>query len=148
MQAGRIVGEIYDALLEQYDNVHVEHVDHVELATPPQSSTRSTCSTRINESCLAALNRLCVRLVFCLYAEDADIFPKDCFRRLLEATPAPFLRERLLRLFQTLDTPTDKRNPYLDAELCAFPYTNGGLFHNAAESDLARNHANHLWSAL
>ncbi len=136
VQAGRIVGEIYDALLEQYDNVHVEHVDHVELATPPQSSTRSTCSTRINESCLAALNRLCVRLVFCLYAEDAGIFPKDCFRRLIEATPAPFLRERLIRLFQTLDTPTDKRNPYLDAELCAFPYTNGGLFHNAAESDI------------
>ena len=110
VQAGRIVGEIYDALLKQYGDGNADH--------------------------LAALNRLCVRLVFCLYAEDADIFPKDCFRRLIEATPAPFLRERLIRLFQTLDTPTDKRNPYLDAELCAFPYTNGGLFHNAAESDI------------
>ena len=110
VQAGRIVGEIYDALLKQYGDDNADH--------------------------LAALNRLCVRLVFCLYAEDAGIFPKDCFRRLMEATPAPFLRERLIRLFQTLDTPTDKRNPYLDAELCAFPYTNGGLFHNAAESDI------------
>ena len=110
VQAGRIVGEIYDALLKQYGDANSDH--------------------------LAALNRLCVRLVFCLYAEDADIFPKDCFRRLLENTPSLFLRERLIRLFQTLDTPTDKRNPYLDAELCAFPYTNGGLFHNAAESDI------------
>ena len=110
VQAGRIVGEIYDALLKQYGDGTSDH--------------------------LAALNRLCVRLVFCLYAEDADIFPKDCFRHLLENTPSQFLRERLLRLFQTLDTPTDKRNPYLDAELCAFPYTNGGLFHNAVESDI------------
>ena len=110
VQAGRIVGDIYDALLKQYGDGNADH--------------------------LAALNRLCVRLVFCLYAEDADIFPKDCFRRLMENTPSLFLRERLIRLFQTLDTPTDKRNPYLDAELCAFPYTNGGLFHNAAESDI------------
>ena len=46
----------------------------------------------------------------------------------METTPAPFLRERLIRLFQTLDTPRDKRNPYLEPELCAFPNTNGGLF--------------------
>ena len=110
VQAGRIVGEIYDALLKQYGDDNADH--------------------------LAALNRLCVRLVFCLYAEDADIFPKDCFRRLLEATPAPFLRKRLIDLFQTLDTPPDKRNVYLEPELCAFPYTNGGLFRNAAESDI------------
>ena len=66
--------------------------------------------------------------MFCLYAEDAEIFPKDCFRRLLEATPAPFLRERLKKLFEILDTPLDKRDVYLEPELCAFPYTNGGLF--------------------
>ncbi len=110
VQAGRIVGEIYDALLKQYGEGSADH--------------------------LAALNRLCVRLVFCLYAEDADIFPKDCFRRLLEDTPAPFLRKRLIDLFQTLDTPLAKRNTYLEPDLCAFPYTNGGLFRNAAESDV------------
>ena len=139
VQAGRIVGEIYDTLLGQYDNGRVERAEHVESASSSQTSTRSTCSTRLNESCLAALNRLCVRLVFCLYAEDADIFPKDCFRRLMEDTPAPFLRERLIRLFQTLDTPTDKRNPYLDAELCAFPYTNGGLFKFCQCENVASN---------
>ncbi len=110
VQAGRIVGKIYDALLKQYGDGNADH--------------------------LAALNRLCVRLVFCLYAEDADIFPKDCFRRFMENTPALFLRKRLIDLFQTLDTPPEKRNPYLEPELCAFPYTNGGLFRNAAESDI------------
>ena len=110
VQAGRIVGEIYDALLKQYGDDSAEH--------------------------LAALNRLCVRLVFCLYAEDADIFTKDCFRRLIEASDARRLRNDLQRLFQTLDTPLDKRNVYLEPELCAFPYTNGGLFRNAAESDI------------
>ena len=125
IKAGRIVGELYKALLKRYQDFRLQTYDD---RSPDVRSPKAEV--------LAALNRLCVRLVFCLYAEDADIFPKDCFRRLLEATPAPFLRERLLRLFQTLDTPTDKRNPYLDAELCAFPYTNGGLFHNAAESDI------------
>ena len=142
VQAGRIVGEIYDALLKQYDEGSLLSLRGdsesrrlgEDSKTPPSLQNSKTPSSESNY--LAALNRLCVRLVFCLYAEDADIFPKDCFRRLLENTPSLFLRERLIRLFQTLDTPTDKRNPYLDAELCAFPYTNGGLFHNAAESDI------------
>ena len=110
VQAGRIVGEIYDALLKQYGDANSDH--------------------------LAALNRLCVRLVFCLYAEDADIFPKDCFRRIVEASDARRLRNDIQRLFQILDTPRDKRNAYLEPELCVFPYTNGGLFRNAAESDI------------
>ena len=113
VQAGRIVGEIYDALLKQYGNE--------------------------DASALAALNRLCVRLVFCLYAEDADIFPKDCFKRLVEATPAQFLRERLKKLFEVLDTPSDRREPYLEPELCAFPYTNGGLFRTGGPRFVAAN---------
>ena len=116
VQAGRIVGEIYDALLKQYDVSHAE------------SQRGREFGEKVSEVKLAALNRLCVRLVFCLYAEDADIFPKDCFKRLVEATPAPFLRERLIRLFQVLDTPLDSRDIYLEPELCVFPYTNGGLF--------------------
>ena len=85
---------------------------------------------------LAALNRLCVRLVFCLYAEDAGIFPKDSLRRLIEAAPLQYLRGQLLRLFQTLDTPIGKRDPYLEHELAIFPYTNGGLFRNASVSGI------------
>ena len=110
VQAGRIVGKFYDALLKQYG-----------------SETPET---------LAALNRLCVRLVFCLYAEDADIFPKDAFRNLVKATPIGFLRRQLLRLFQTLDTPEEKRDRFLEAELAVFPYTNGGLFRGASESEI------------
>ena len=110
VQAGRIVGKLYDALLKQYG-----------------SQTPET---------LAALNRLCVRLVFCLYAEDADIFPKNAFRNLVKATPVDFLRRQLLRLFQTLDTPPDKRDRFLEAELAVFPYTNGGLFRGASESEI------------
>ena len=119
VQAGRIVGEIYDALLKQYE-----------------SGTNAADGAKSTGEHLAALNRLCVRLVFCLYAEDADIFPKDCFKRLVDASDARRLRIDLQRLFQTLDTPTDKRDPYLEPELCAFPYTNGGLFRNAAANDI------------
>ena len=46
----------------------------------------------------------------------------------MENTPAPFLRERLKKLFEILDTPLNKRDVYLEPELCVFPYTNGGLF--------------------
>ena len=126
VQAGRIVGEIYDALLKQMESVKCKMVNEGEPRRDT-STLHFTLST-LHSSDLAALNRLCVRLVFCLYAEDADIFPKDCFRRLTEATPAPFLRERLKKLFEILDTPPDKRDPYLEPELCVFPYTNGGLF--------------------
>ena len=143
VQAGRIVGEIYDALLKQYNVGSLLSLrgdsetrsSGEDSKIPPSLQNSKTPSSESNY--LAALNRLCVRLVFCLYAEDAEIFPKDCFRRLMENTPAPFLRERLIRLFQVLDTPPDKRNPYLEPELCAFPYTNGGLFRLAAAGTAA-----------
>ena len=119
VQAGRIVGEIYDALLAQYCG------GRGATALPGDGRAGSPLPAGDH---LAALNRLCVRLVFCLYAEDAEIFPKDCFKRLVENTPAPFLRERMKKLFEVLDTPLGKRDPYLESDLCAFPYTNGGLF--------------------
>jgi hypothetical protein len=74
--------------------------------------------------------------VFCLYAEDAEIFPKDCFRRLVEASDARRLRSDLQHLFITLDTPLEKRDAYLENEFRIFPYTNGGLFRDAAETDI------------
>ena len=117
VQAGRIVGKIYDELLKRY-------------AAPENPDT------------LKALNRLCVRLVFCFYAEDAGIFPKDCLWNLLNETPAKFLRDRLLKLFRTLDTPDgskgtkNARDPYLEPELAAFPYTNGGLFRGVDDAEI------------
>ena len=111
IQAGRIVGELYKALLGRY-------------ADPNSPET------------LKALNRLCVRLVFLFYAEDADLFPKDAFWNLLKNTPSNFLRRRLIDLFGVLDTPEEGRDAYLDPELAAFPYTNGGLFKGAEESEM------------
>ncbi len=102
MQAGEIVGRIYEALLKQYDD------------NSPEA--------------LRWLNILCVRIVFCLYAEDAGVFGHDQFHDFLVTYEAKDLRRALRDLFEVLNTPTDKRSKYLQEELKAFPYTNGGLF--------------------
>ena len=104
MQAGVIVGKLYDALLAQYLD-----------PTNPES--------------LRSLNVLCVRLVFCLYAEDAGIFGQhDMFHDYLARYDTMNMRNALVRLFKTLDTPLEERDPYLQDDLAAFPYANGGLF--------------------
>ena len=102
MQAGEIVGRIYEALLKQYDD------------NSPEA--------------LRWLNILCVRIVFCLYAEDAGIFSHDQFYNYLVTYEAKDLRRALRDLFEVLNTQQDKRSKYLQEDLAAFPYTNGGLF--------------------
>ena len=111
IKAGRIVGELYRELLKRY-------------ADPDSPET------------LKFLNRLCVRLVFLFYAEDADLFPKDSFWTLLKNTEAKNLRRSLLTLFRVLDTPESERDPYLEPEIAAFPYTNGGLFKGVDEAEI------------
>ncbi len=105
--AGRIVGLLYDALSAQY-------------ADPT------------SERAMKSLNVLCVRLVFCLYAEDAGVFGRHgMFHDYLAQFDARRLRRALLELFKILDTPDARRDPYLkddSPELAAFPYVNGGLF--------------------
>ena len=104
VKAGNLVGVIYDKLLEQYIDK-----DHVET--------------------LKSLNILCVRLVFCLYAEDAGLFKsKTAFHDYLAQFPASQIRRALIDLFKVLDTPIEKRDVYLEDSLKAFPYANGGLF--------------------
>ncbi|WP_033151128.1 DNA methyltransferase [Prevotella sp. RM4] len=107
MQAGEIVGRIYEALLKQYDD------------NSPEA--------------LRWLNILCVRIVFCLYAEDAGIFSHDQFHDFLVTYEAKDLRRALRDLFEVLNTPKEQRSKYLQAELAAFPYTNGGLFAETIE---------------
>ncbi len=103
MKAGEIVGKLYDALISQYD------------ADDPES--------------LRYLNILCVRLVFCLYAEDAGVFGRhNQFHDYLAQFDTSFMQMALAQLFDTLNTPSDKRSKYLNPTLAAFPYTNGGLF--------------------
>ncbi len=106
IQAGDLVGKIYDAIRPQY-----AHPDDPET--------------------LASLNQLCVRLVFCLFAEDAGLFgDKNEFHDYLNQFPAPHLRRALIDLFRVLDTKPEDRDPYLDDDLRRFPYVNGGLFSN------------------
>ena len=87
-----------------------------------------------SEQALKSLNVLCVRLVFCLYAEDAGIFGHHgMFHDYLTEFDARKMRRALTDLFKILDTPPEKRDPYLKddfPELAAFPYVNGGLFEN------------------
>ena len=105
-KAGDIIGEIYDAILKQYKD-----------ADNPSPAT------------LKSLNMLCVRIVFCLYAEDAGIFGhKSIFGDYLKQFEAKDLRRALLDLFQVLDQKEDERDEYLEESLAAFPYVNGGLF--------------------
>lgn len=104
-EAGKYVGLIYDALLKQY-------ID-------PES-----------EETLKSLNMLCVRLVFCLYAEDAHIFGTNghMFHDYMEQFETVQMRKALIELFKILNTPEGNRDPYETGLLSQFPYVNGGLF--------------------
>lgn len=106
VKAGALVGIMYDALYKQY-------ID-------PES-----------ERALKSLNMLCVRLVFCLYAEDACIFSdnnRHIFHDYLQKYDAPDIRKALIELFKILDTKPEDRDPYDTSDLSKFPYVNGGLF--------------------
>ena len=112
IKAGDIVGLIYDQLFAQY-----QLAKNIDMTT-----------------CLKSLNMLCVRLVFCFYAEDAGIFGhKSMFGDYLKQYEAKDLREAILQLFKVLDQKPEERDPFLKEELAAFPYVNGGLF---TEEDL------------
>lgn len=78
------------------------------------------------------LERLLVRLLFCLFADDTGIFAeKDDFLFLIEertAADGSDVGRWLMDLFDVLDTPEDVRQRHLDAELKRFPYVNGALF--------------------
>lgn len=108
IQAGEIVGVLYDEILKHYKDPKAEQT-------------------------LKSLNMLCVRLVFCLYAEDAGIFgAKNQFHDYLEQYDPKELRRALIDLFKVLDTKEEDRDPYLNEDLAAFPYVNGGLFADEA----------------
>lgn len=104
--AGEIVGLLYDALAKQY----------VDPTT---------------ERAMKSLNILCVRMVFCLYAEDAGIFGQHgMFHDYLEEFDTRHMRKAVIELFQVLDTKPEDRDPYMEESLAQFPYVNGGLFAN------------------
>lgn len=107
VEAGKLVGRIYDYIAAKYDS-----------QTP---------------EVLQSLNKLCVRLIFCMYAEDAGIFQHNQFYNYMKNFPAKFFRKELIELFRVLNTPVAERDKYLEPELAAFPYVNVGLFDGEIE---------------
>ena len=103
VDAGELIGKLYNLLSQQYVDPESEAAQH-------------------------SLNVLCVRLVFCLFAEDAGVFEKWALYYYLSDIPARQVRIALRELFEYLDTPPADRDPYASDQLKAFPYVNGGLF--------------------
>ena len=105
VKAGEQINKVYGLLLEKYFD-----------AQSPET--------------LRSLNMLCVRIVFCLYADDAGLFGKrGFFYQYFE----PFVkfphifRLELIRFFRVLDTPQEQRDRY-ERKFYPLPYVNGGLF--------------------
>lgn len=105
IKAGELVGKLYDEFRKGYVN------------------PETTMAKR-------SLNILCVRLVFCLFAEDSGLFGDQhgMFYEYLRSFKIQQMRKGLIELFKILNTPYEKRDPYEDKALAAFPYVNGGLF--------------------
>lgn len=102
--ASKVIGELYSALRAQCINPNATYT-------------------------LMSLNRLCVRLVFCVYAEDSNVFPeRNQFLNYMRQFSAIEFRAKLIELFKVLNTPEDSRDPYMRDDLRKFPYVNGGLF--------------------
>lgn len=104
-KAGELVGKLYDLMLPQYKD-------------PTADKT------------LQSLNKFCVRIVFCLYAEDARLFGSKGseFHDYLASFLPENRRDALIKLFRMLDTKEDDRDAYESQKLLDFPYVNGGLF--------------------
>ena len=111
IKAGELVGKLYDAFLKQYGGD----------VTPRD---------------LHSLNVLCVRLVFCLYAEDAGIFSKDQFYYYMAQYKPSQMNVALRELFATLDTKYEDRSRFLPQNLKDFPYVNGSLFQQHPGDDI------------
>lgn len=102
IKAGELVKKLYNALITEY-------------VEPSAESLRS-------------LNILCVRLVFCLYAEDAGLFAtRTSFEDYIRSFNLQNVRKGLIDLFKALDTEIKYRDKY-DETVKPFPYVNGGLF--------------------
>lgn len=108
MQAGVQIGKLHSALRGQYIDPDSDESQH-------------------------SLNVLCVRLVFCMFCEDAELFEKDAFLNYLKPVPAQDIRRSLKDLFQALNTPVEERDPYERDRFAGFPYVNGGLFADDVE---------------
>ncbi len=102
LKAGELVKKLYNALITEYAEQTAES--------------------------LRSLNILCVRLVFCFYAEDAGLFAtRTSFEDYIKSFNLQNVRKGLIDLFKALDTELKDRDKY-DETIKPFPYVNGGLF--------------------
>lgn len=110
IQAGALIGKLYEEFHKGY------------ITPDAPNSSRS-------------LNILCVRLVFCLFAEKSGLFGNNhrMFYDYMMSFKPSQMRKVLIDLFKILNCPYEERDPYEDERLLAFPYVNGGMF---AESDI------------
>lgn len=113
IKAGELIGKLYNELHQRYINPDT-----------PQA--------------LHSLNVLCIRLVFCLFAEKSHLFGdnRSAFRDYLNAYKPSQMRKAIQDLFDVLDTEEGKRDPYLEESLAKFPYVNGGLFNKTEKIEI------------
>ena len=97
------------------------------LARKLYKSIRAKYNDPDDKDTIYNLDMFCVRIVFLLYAEDSGLFRKRQFYDYLK--PRQNMAATALReLFTVLNQELHERSPYLDPDLAAFPYVNGGLF--------------------
>lgn len=116
-----------------------------------------TVNTNNSKEELQSLNVFCVRVVFCLYAEDAGVFDDAQFSTFLEKSTPDDLSERFTALFQWLDMDEKEREKsknLVGKTIRQFPYVNGGLFKNKKEyktpiiNDNVYNHLLRAWNLI
>ena len=103
VKAGIYVAQLHDALAKCFPNPD-DPAEHMALAI------------------------ITVRIVFCLYAEDAGLFMANAFHDYVEHSSSDRLHTDLYDLFLYLDTAPENRPKYPDPRLKSFPYVDGGLF--------------------
>lgn len=72
-----------------------------------------------------------IRTLFCLYGDDAGLWERDLFTEFLDTRTqedGSDLGAQLALLYQTLNTPVERRQSTLDELIARFPYINGGIF--------------------
>ena len=105
VKAGEVVGKLYDSFSKAYRDIENDEREQ------------------------RSLNILITRIVFLLFAEDAELLhERDAFYKYLKNFQINHMRQALIDLFSVLKTPKEERDPYMDPDLAAFPYVNGGLF--------------------
>jgi len=124
------------------DNIHLfdflsGYKRHVYKEQDPVNIKAAELMGRLHDQLKAigyedhALELYLVRLLFCLFADDTNIFEKGILLEYLEtftAEDGSDLAARIGQIFEILNTPVEKRLKNLDESLAAFPYVNGRLF--------------------